>query len=164
MKKEKSFLVKLGNQLNLHHKLLFIFFAIFLLTSISCFSANEGEVLNNWIGKHPIENSKNLLKNKILNINLNLVIGAELSSKLINLENEPYYLTSPIEKKYNFFILHYPANLHINREGDMIFLFINEETNKFHFAQIIDGKITWKHGEEVNFPQELKEIPSKWAY
>lgn len=164
MKKEKSYLDKLRNIFNIHQKLLFIFITIFFLTSISCFSAKEGEELKNWVGKHPIENSNNLLENKVLYDNLTSVIGLDLSNILKNLENEPFYLTSPVEKKLNFYILHYPANLHMNREGDMIFLFINEKTNKFHFAQIIDGKITWKHGEELNFPKELKDIPSKWAY
>lgn len=137
---------------------------IFLFTLLSCFAANGREDLNSWVGKYPIDKSKNLLKDKELSNNLKLLIGDELCNKLINLENEAYYLISPIEKKYNYYILHYPANLHINREADMIFLFINEETYKFHFAQIIDGKITWKHGEQGNFPKELKDIPSKWTY
>lgn len=162
MKKGKNFVVK--NPHSMRKSIIIGLILIFFGTLLSCFAANSREDLNSWVGKYPIEKSKNLLKDKELSTNLKLLIGEDLYNKLINLENEAYYLISPIEKKYNYYILHYPANLHINREADMIFLFINEETYKFHFAQIIDGKITWKHGEQGKFPKELKDIPSKWTY
>lgn len=162
MKKGKNFVDK--NHHFMRQSIIIGVILIFLFTLLSCFAANGREDLNSWVGKYPIEKSRNLLKDRELSTNLKLLIGDELCNKIINLEKDAYYLTSPIEKKYNYYILHYPANLHINREADMIFLFINEKTYKFHFAQIVDGKIIWKHGEKVNFPKELKDIPSKWTY
>lgn len=146
--------------------LLLIFISLTIVFLFGCV-ANGDDKFNNltsWVGRYPIQDSQNFLKEKPFSVKLPELVGADIYNRLVNLENKPYYLLMLIKLKNNFLILEYPANGHFNSDEDSIFLFINTDTKNIHFAQIIDNKIFWKHGESVDLPQEIRNFPSRHLY
>lgn len=138
---------------------------LFLTFTTGC--AAYGETKNNlkeWIGKYPIDGTRNFIKEPLISSQVKAVAGPELYESLAELRDKPYYLLLPIEFAEGFYILHYPPNGHFNPEDERIFLLLNSKTLKVHLAHIVDGKLVWRHGESVPVPPQIENYVKKFEF